>query len=120
MFNAQQEKLRENDPVKVVLSWSSSPFIYTGVDSRTQKVPNPDYHPVICLTETGKFVDCDGRPIPLTRVPAYLREAAKPPKAAAPPTPREMNLAEAMQESETPADPAPKPARKRGRPKKAA
>jgi len=53
-------------------------------------------------------------------VPAYLREAAKPPKAAAPPTPREMNLAEAMQESETPADPAPKPARKRGRPKKAA
>lgn len=109
-FNAQQEKLRESDPVKIVLSWSSSPFIY-GADSK-QRTPNPDYHPVICLTEKGKFVDVEGRPITLAKVPAYIREQAKPPKEATPPSPREVSLAEEMTSAQTPADPRDKPARK--------
>lgn len=104
-FNAQQEKLRETDDVKVVRVFTQGPFIY-GSDSRDRK-PNPEYHPPIGLTEGGRFVDVDGRPYPASKLPDYLKEkgAKVPPPEAVPPAPREVKLAEVMQDAMTSADP---------------
>lgn len=116
-FNAQQRKLRKTDEVKVARQFTTSPFIY-GADSK-QRQPNPDFHPPICQREDGKFVDPEGRLLPDSKVPDYVRAQGRPPKAAEPFEPSEVDLAEAMTESARPADPVPvstrKPAAKRGR-----
>jgi hypothetical protein len=111
MFNAQQEQLREADPVKIVRSFVCSAFVY-GADSK-QRTPNPDLHPPISQREDGKYCDVEGRPIPLAKVPKYIIEQGQPPEATTH-RPKQIPLADAMQDALTPADPThtPAPARK--------
>lgn len=118
MFTPQQEALRAEDGTKIVRQWAASSFIY-GSDSK-QRVPNPEAHPVICQREDGKFCDVEGRLIPDAKVPSYIKEDGKPPKATQI-TGGEVSLATAMQDALTPADPkdraSRKPAAKRGKSK---
>lgn len=105
------------DPNEIVRQWTSCPFIYE--DSR-KRVPNPDYHYPVCQNRAGKFVDIEGRPIPLNKVPEYIRLEGKSRLAATPePERRELTLADAMQEAEASntraSAPAPKPTRRRAR-----
>lgn len=108
-MNQQQIELRKNDPVKIARSWVCSPFIY-GADSK-QRVPNPDAHPTICQREDGKFCDVEGRVIPDAKVPDYIREQGKPPKATEV-VGGTVNLADAMKSALTPVDHEKKTARK--------
>lgn len=89
----------EDDPI--VRSWGSCSVIYDG-DSR-QKRPNPDYHPEICQTRSGKFVDVMGRPLPLDRVPEYIRNEGAPPPDTHPRR-VEMELKDAMHQAGVRAD----------------
>lgn len=122
-LEAVQQKLRENDPIKIIRGWVVSAFI--GEDSKARS-RNPDYHAPVYQTETGKFVDIEGRPLPASRVPAYVREEGKTLLRATPAAPqREMTMAEAMNEADRRAaranDPSPESVqpRRRGRPRKA-
>lgn len=120
MFTAQQEKLRENDEQLIVRSWTVAPFIGHG----DAKVANPNYHPTVCQREDGTFCNVDGDDLPLSQVPDYIKEAGKPPKAAAPTEQRKVSLADAMKEAtaaNASADRRPtsaKPARRKAQAKK--
>jgi len=98
MFTEQQETLRAHDGIKIARTFTQSAFIYKG-DSK-QREDNPAYHPPICQREDGKFCDVEGRLLPLSEVPSYIKDAGNPPKAAAPLSQRKMSLAEAMQEAD--------------------
>lgn len=110
MFTEQQEKLREKDEVKIVRQWCASSFAY-GADSK-QRTPNPDAHPTICQREDGKYCDVEGRLIPVAKVPKYIIEQGKPPRHPKARGPITMDLADAMTDAMTPADPSDRRARK--------
>ena len=120
-LSAVQEKLRESDPIKIVRGWVTSAFV--GEDSRS-RTRNPDYHPPVYQTEAGKFVDMEGRPLPASKVPSYIREEGKTVLELTPEAPqRELTMAEAVREAEQRAaranDPAPAAVKRgRGRPRK--
>lgn len=118
-----RRKLRESDPVKIVRGWISSAFI--GEDSRSRQ-RNPEYHPPIYQREDGVFVDIEGRVLPKTRVPEYVRVEGA---SLLPETPyaerREMTMAAAMveadaraQRADAPSPESQQPRRPRGRPRK--
>jgi hypothetical protein len=122
MYQETREALRANDPLKISRSWANSRFIY-GADSK-QRSENPEYHPLICQTEDGRYVDVEGRPLPLSSIPQYIRDEGKPPKETAPAARREISLADAAVEANTrnasadaPAE-SPKPRAKRSARKK--
>lgn len=111
----------QNQPEhKVVAEFRSSPIIY-GFDSRERR-DNPDWHPPILLTSTGKFINQANRVLSLDEVPDYVKAAAKKASLGTDykaPGKVEMTLAEAMNQAT--AEAAPQPVKRgRGRPKKAA
>jgi hypothetical protein len=118
MYTEIEQKLRENDGTKIIKQWTCSPVKYDGDSSR--RVENPDYHPPIHLTEKGQFVDVDGRPIPKSKVPAYVLEEAKTKLQHTPTPPRqEVKLADAMRQAANAADRADASVKpRRGRAKK--
>lgn len=113
-------KFKKKAPLHVVRQWTSSQVIY-GYDSR-ERQPNPDYHPTIGLTSTGKFVDEAGRELDPKTIPARILAAAKTTNLDTeyrPPKRQEVNLDRAMLDAgvpETDPDPAVRASRaRRGR-----
>lgn len=111
-FTSQQIELRESDPIKIVRTWASSPFVY-GADSK-QRVPNPDAHPLICQREDGTYCDVEGRPLAASQVPEYIRDEGRPPKETIVEG-QTISLKDAMLASTTIPTPTPKTPAKRGR-----
>lgn len=69
------KKPAKAEPLHVVRRWSCSPVLY-GWDSRERR-DNPDFHPPIGLTSTGKFVDDRNVELDPKTVPAYILAEAK-------------------------------------------
>ena len=92
-----REVMRKTDPVKTARGFVSAPWIY-GADSK-ERTRNPDYHPAVFQTEAGKYVDVDGTPLPLSKVPDYVRQEGRPAPGGRAPERVEMTLADAMKEA---------------------
>jgi len=112
-------KPKKPSAVHVVRQWASSPVIY-GANSSDQRT-NPDFHPIIGLTNKGAFVDESGRPLPLERVPDYVRREAKGTNLDIEyrPVRREVSMADAMLDAGV-TDTEPDPAIRRSRARKRA
>ena len=100
VLTEQQESYREQDPVKIARTFRQSSVVYAG-DSK-QRMPNPDFHPPICQTESGAYVTEDGRQLDPQEVPEYILELGMPPELTPERAKKQVNMREAMLQAGVP------------------